>query len=91
MTLKHPNWLDVWFRTRTEQHYNGTLTDKDKTFSLDVPTKQTNVAPPAPPVRLEWVQANYFRGFHEAVTPITMSDDLIVLEGANSSGKNQPG
>ena len=84
---EHPNWLDVWFRTRIEQHYNGTLTDKDKMFSLDVPTKQTNIAPPAPPVRLEWVQANYFRGFHEAITTINMSDDLIVLEGANSSGK----
>ena len=77
----------MWFRTRIEQHYNGTLSDKDKTFSLDVPTTQTNIAPPAPPVRLEWVQANYFRGFQEAITTINMSDDLIVLEGANSSGK----
>ena len=84
---EHPNWLDMWFLTRIEQHYNGAITDEDKTFSFDVPTKQSDIAPHALPVRLEWVQANYFRGLREAVTTINMSDDLMVLEGANSSGK----
>ena len=86
---EHPNWLDMWFLTRIEQHYNGTITDEDKKFSFDVPTKQSDIAPHALPVRLEWVQANYFRGFREAVTTINMSDDLMVLEGANSCGDSQ--
>ena len=31
---EHPNWLDMWFLTKIEQHYNGAITDEDKTFFL---------------------------------------------------------
>ena len=80
------DWLDTWFLDRVQQHFDGTISANSQ-LNFDPPQVQPQVVPTAPPVRLVSLQAQYFRGFREASIPVNMDDNLVVIEGPNSSGK----
>ena len=82
----HADWLDTWFLDRVQQYFNGTVNANDQP-DFDPPEVQPQVAPTAPPVRLASLQAQYFRGFRKAADPVNMRENLIVIDGPNSSGK----
>ena len=80
------DWLDTWFLDKVEQHFDGTI-DADNPMNLDLPQVQPQAVPTGPPVRLVSLQVQYFRGFLEASDPVNLNDNLVVIEGPNSSGK----
>ena len=84
------DWLDTWFLDKVEQHFDGTI-DADNPMNLDLPQVQPQAVPTGPPVRLVSLQVQYFRGFLEASDPVNLNDNLVVIEGPNSSGKNELG
>ena len=81
------SWLDEWFQDRIEKHFSGPPCKLDAVLSFDPPPTQVEAVPLAPPVKLKSLQAHHFRGFRQMSGPIDMSEDFIVIEGRNSSGK----
>lgn len=80
-------WLESWFRDRTNRYFTETLSSSDE---IQLPTP-----PPAPaqeellaqPIRLVSIHPHYFRGFREVPQPIRFDGDLVVIDGRNTSGK----
>ena len=80
------DWLDTWFLDMVQQYFDGTINANGQP-NFDPPEVQPRVTPTAPPVRLASLRAQYFRGFREATYPVNMGENLIVIDGPNSSGK----
>lgn len=80
-------WLETWFTSRSEKHYAGPLSDSDSILTIDHVPSQVEATPVDLHIRLKSVQASYFRGFREGLSQVDMDEDLIVIEGRNSSGK----
>ena len=78
-------WLETWYQSRSEKHYAGPLSDSVLTF--DYIPSQVEAIPLALHIKLKSVQAHYFRGFREGHSQVDLGEDLIVIEGRNSSGK----
>ena len=81
------NWLEAWFRERIQKHFSGPIPESDTKMTFGPPPDQLGAIPLAPSVKLESVQAHYFRGFRDTMGRIDMSQNFIVIEGRNSSGK----
>jgi hypothetical protein len=80
------SWLDSWFITRTNGHFNQTISPDDKILvHKTFPTVTQGML--AEPIRLKSVEPHYFRGFREIQQPINFNGYLVVFEGRNSSGK----
>ena len=82
-----PNWLGTWFQARIEKRLSGPLSESDTVLPFDPPADLGEAALLAPSVKLNSLQAHYFRGFRESEGPINLADNFIVIEGRNSSGK----
>ena len=80
-------WLESWFLSRIEKHFAGTPPGFDSSPNFDDLPADVEAATLTPHVKLKSMQAHYFRGFREGLSPINIGDDLIVIEGPNSSGK----
>jgi len=86
-TADETEWLESWFRDRTNRYFTETLSSSDE-IQLPIP-------PPVPaqeellaqPIRLVSIQPHYFRGFREIPQPIRFDGDLVVIDGRNTSGK----
>ncbi len=80
------SWLDSWFITRTNGHFNQTISPDDKILvHKTFPTVAQGIL--AEPIRLKSIEPHYFRGFREIQQPINVDGNLVVFEGRNSSGK----
>ncbi|GAI86597.1 unnamed protein product, partial [marine sediment metagenome] len=80
------SWLDSWFITRTNGHFNQTISPDDKILvHKTFPTVTQGML--AEPIRLKSVEPHYFRGFREIQQPINFNGNLVVFEGRNSTGK----
>ena len=82
-----PNWLGTWFQARIEKRLSGPLSESDTVLPFDPPADLSEAALLAPSVKLNSLQAHYFRGFRKSEGPINLADNFIVIEGRNSSGK----
>ena len=80
-------WLESWFLTRIEGHFAGTPSSCDSILNFDDLPSHVEAATLAPHIKLKSMQVHYFRGFREGLSSINIGDDLIVIEGPNSSGK----
>ena len=81
------NWLETWFRHRIEKRLSKTSADSETVISFDSPLDFGDAALLSPSVKLRSIQAHFFRGFRESESPINLTDDFIVIEGQNSTGK----
>ena len=80
-------WLETWFQSRIEKHFAETHSSFDSVQELAHYPSHEGAETPAPRVKLKSIQINYFRGFREGLSPIDLGDELIIIEGPNSSGK----
>lgn len=79
-------WLDSWFITRTNSHFNQTISPDDKILvHKTFPTVAQGIL--AEPIRIKSIEPHYFRGLREIQQPINVDGNLVVFEGRNTSGK----
>jgi tetratricopeptide (TPR) repeat protein len=80
-------WLESWFRERTNKHFTKTLSSVDEIKLPTPPAAPSQEELLAHPIRLVSIQPHYFRGFREVKQSIGFSGDLVVIDGRNTSGK----
>ncbi|HUQ98576.1 MAG TPA: AAA family ATPase [Gemmatimonadaceae bacterium] len=83
-------WIDDWFTMQASIFAAGKGVGSEKITSskADPETLSALRKPPATKrVRLSSIQVNYLRGFRKNTESVAFDDDLVVVEGRNSSGK----
>lgn len=85
-----PGWIDEWFIAQSNA-FAANRPPKKWTYKAE-PDEAADLsplrrAPASKRVRLVELRISYFRGFRAASDSIDFDGDLIVVEGANSSGK----
>lgn len=85
--VEETEWLDDWFQARIEKHFQDTLSDDDVIISPASPHPLDEVGHLTAAIKLRYVEASYFRGFRDSHGTINLNEDLVVVEGRNSTGK----
>lgn len=86
------HWIDKWFVGVATGYATG---KPPKEYALVSPAPDPRKEPLDPlqrkpasrRARLRSIQPHYFRGFRAPATAVALTADLIVIEGANSTGK----
>ena len=84
---KKSEWtIDEYFNSRTKAYFADEELVMPASFAIE-PIYSGNNRHFAKDVRLLSVQANYFRGFRKQSIAMDVSQELVVIDGLNSSGK----
>jgi DNA repair exonuclease SbcCD ATPase subunit len=81
------DWLEAWFSERINKYFSETISSLDEIHMPASPPVPIQVELLAQPIRLISIQPHFFRGFRDTQGPILLGDDLIVIDGRNTSGK----
>ena len=81
------DWLGNWFNQRADKYFTGTISPADEIQRPAPPPTPTQSGSAAEPIRLISVQPHFFRGFRDVPDPIPLADNLVVIDGRNTSGK----
>jgi hypothetical protein len=85
-----PGWINEWFIQQTTRYATGTPPDRPQlTISQASPEVLDPLRKPqsSASVRIVSIRPHYFRGFRRSERAIRIAEDLVVVEGPNSSGK----